>query len=185
MNCTKCDISVLNDYIPLKGSGNKDAVIMFISKNPTSIEYKNEEALTSKNNFLFQSFLKIFNFDKSSIYITTAVKCKTPKNRIPSDIEIHNCRFHLENEINTINPKIIVLLGNIAIKSYFNLPIYIENYQIETLFGKCITHNNKVILFMPSPSNCTDYNSRLLLYYSFKTLSKLYSIINPNYISNV
>lgn len=185
-SCSLCDICLINDHKPLLGDGSLDANIMFVSRNPSAFEMKNNIPMISKDGMFFQEYLDLFNFSRDEVYITNAVKCKTPNRRYPSDIEIYNCRQYLMNEINHINPKIIVLVGNTAIKSYFGLAFTNLPVTAEQLNGTYMIHNGRVILFMIHPSHAmTTYNSRLALFVSFLQLTNLYRIINPAHITNI
>lgn len=49
---------------------------------------------------------------------TNAVCCRPPKNRAPTDREIECCRARLWKEIESFNPRVIVLLGGAAVRSF-------------------------------------------------------------------
>lgn len=183
--CVKCDISIANNYTPLIGDGNLNANIMIITKNPNSFEINNNVPLVDKSGMLFQTYLDLFNFSRDIVYITNCVKCKTKGNRVPTDIEIYNCREYLEREILEVNPKIIMLLGNTAIRSYFKLTYTVLSISAEQLNAKYMIHNNRIIVFSIHPINGLYYpESRKLLFNSFLTLLNLYRVINPGHSIN-
>jgi len=183
--CSKCDICLINNHHPLLGDGNLNANIMFIARNPSAFEIKNNIPLISKEGMLFQRYLDLFNFSRDDIYITNVVKCRTPSHRHPTDNEIYNCRGYLENEIISINPKIIVLVGNTALRSYFKLAFTNTFIDIATINSKYIAHNNRVILFMIDPSHAINSNeNRIAIYHAFLSLLTLYRNINPGHTIN-
>jgi len=51
---------------------------------------------------------------QNSVYITNVCKCKPPDNRKPTDSEISVCQKYLAGELTVIKPKIIILLGKVA-----------------------------------------------------------------------
>lgn len=178
--CSKCDLCTLNNHHPMIGDGNLDANIMFVSRNPTAFEMKNNVPLFSKDGMLFQQYLDLFNFHRDMIYVTNAVKCRTPGNRHPTELEISNCYTHLDAEIKTVNPKIIVLMGNTAIRTYFKLAHTNIIINTNSIAGKYMIHNKRIILFMIHPSfalNSVMYRTNL--FYSFVTLLQLYREIHP------
>lgn len=69
---------------------------------------------------ILSEFVTTAGFDLSKIYITNIVKCRPPFNRKPAAPEIKACRIHIDHEIRTYQPKVIMLLGNSALK-LFNL----------------------------------------------------------------
>lgn len=53
--------------------------------------------------------------DRSSVYISNSAKCRPPLNRPPEKDELAACFPYLLEEIETVRPKVIVLLGNTAL----------------------------------------------------------------------
>jgi DNA polymerase len=184
--CSKCDICILNNHHPIIGDGNLDANIMFITRNPSAFEVKNNVPLINKEGMLFQKYLDLFNFSREDIYITHAVKCKTPGHRIPVDKEIVNCYEHLDKEISTVNPKIIVLIGETAIRAYFKLAYTNKHVDIFSLNAKSTIHNDRVIIFMLTPSyGLGSMQGKELIYQAFITLLNEYRKINPLHEINI
>lgn len=183
--CSLCDICSINNHRPLLGDGNLDANIMFVTRNPSAFEVKNNIPLISKDGLLFQRYLDLFNFSRDIIYITNAVKCRTPGHRYPTDQELYNCREYLDNEIKHINPKIIVLMGDTALRSYFKLAFTGINVSINHVNAKYMIHNGRVILFMINPAHALNgVDNRIAIYNSFLSLLYLYRIINPAHSIN-
>lgn len=183
--CSKCDICNLNNHKPLLGDGNLDANIMFISRNPSKFEVKNDIPLINKDGMLFQSYLDLFNFNRDLIYVTNAVKCRTPGHRYPTDTEIYNCREYLELEIKRVSPKIIVLMGLTALRSYFHLAFTTINIHIDTLNAKYMIYNGRIIIFMIHPSyGLYSTANRIQIFNAFKTLVDMFRIINPGHTVN-
>lgn len=184
--CTKCDICINNNYRPMLGDGNLDANIMFITRNPSAYEVRNNVPMVSKDGMLFQRYLELFNFDRNHIFITNAVKCKTPSHRYPTDVELDHCRPYLENEIKHVNPKIIVLVGFTAMRAYFKLMFTSFNINIDTLNSKYMIHNGRVILFMISPAHAINSRpNRVNIYNAFISLLQLYRCIDPAHRTNI
>ncbi len=51
---------------------------------------------------------------REEVYIANIVKCRPPKNRVPTPTEALTCRPYLMQQIDIISPKIIVTLGSTA-----------------------------------------------------------------------
>lgn len=183
--CSKCDICLINNHTPITGDGNLNANIMFITRNPNAFEMKHNIPLINKEGLLFQRYLDLFNFSRDLIYITNSVKCKTPGHRYPTDQEIYNCREYLTNEIKHVNPKILIIIGETALRSYFNLEFTGTTVNIHEINAKYMVHNGRVVLFMIHPSHAmnSQYN-RIELYKAFLSLFALYKIINPAHTVN-
>lgn len=154
-NCFKCDISLYRRNI-VNGYGNKNATIMFIGEAPGGMEDKYGIPFVGPAGKLFNKVLKICNLSRSEIYVTNIIKCRPPGNRIPSNIEINNCFPNLINEIKEVNPKIIMLLGSIALKSYFNN----DNARITKCVGSVIRLTGKIVILNYHPAHILYDNSK-------------------------
>ena len=89
-----------------------------------------------------QAFLGV-GINREDVYIANIVKCRPPNNRNPEKEEATACMDYLRNQVMLIKPKIIVLLGNIALKNILG-----EEYGITKTRGKWI--EKKGILYMPT-----------------------------------
>ncbi len=52
--------------------------------------------------------------ERADVYITNIVKCRPPENRNPRTAEIEACSSHLNFQLATISPNVVVTLGNFA-----------------------------------------------------------------------
>lgn len=113
-NCNKCRLySTRTQVVP--GEGSPDAKIMIIGQNPGFNEDKQGKPFIGKSGNKLNEMFKKLNIDRGDLYITNAAKCFTPGNRKPWPDELKACESHLKFEIRTINPKIIIALGDPAI----------------------------------------------------------------------
>jgi len=78
-----------------------------------------------------------------NVFISNIVKCRPPKNRIPGKAEVNACFPYIEQQIELINPEILVLLGATALKSYTG-----TSEKITDLRGKWWNEEGRFI--MPS-----------------------------------
>lgn len=96
------------------GEGPLDALVMLIGQNPGAEEEKQGRPFVGRSGRYLNSVLRQNQIDRDSLYITSVVKCKTPKNRKPDREEIAACMPILLKQIREVNPKIIVLMGEVA-----------------------------------------------------------------------
>ena len=109
--CKKCELcNTRNNAVP--GIGDKNADIVFIGEAPGKNEDLHGEPFIGTAGKRLDDALENAGLTRSSVYITNIVKCRPPNNRVPNDIEKSMCSNYLEDELKTINPKIICLLGN-------------------------------------------------------------------------
>lgn len=141
-NCNRCKLCQNRMNIVL-GEGNKDADIMFVGEGPGADEDIQGRPFVGKAGQLMNNALNGIGIKRDSIYITNIVKCRPPNNRNPEKDETDICINYLRNQVILIKPKVIVLLGNIALKSILG-----NEYTISNARGNWI--EKKGILYMPT-----------------------------------
>ena len=77
---------------------------------------------------------------KKNVYITNILPWRPPNNRPPTDKEIVFFRKYVEQHISIINPKILLLFGNVASKSILNI-----NDGITKIHGEWFKYKNSFI----------------------------------------
>lgn len=55
--------------------------------------------------------------NREEVYIANIVKCRPPQNRNPEKDEAIACMDYLRNQVMLVKPKVIVLLGSVALKN--------------------------------------------------------------------
>ena len=140
--CTNCKLAG-NRTNTVFGVGNPKADIMFIGEGPGADEDKEGEPFVGKAGKLMnQAFLGI-GIKRDSIYIANIVKCRPPNNRNPELDEVNSCLNYLRNQVMLIKPKIIVLLGRVALQNVLG-----KEYKITSSRGKWI--EKKGIMYLPT-----------------------------------
>ena len=81
--------------------------------------------------------------NRENVYIANIIKCRPPANRNPEKDEAEACLDYLRNQVLLVKPKIIVLLGNVALKNILG-----SDLSITSARGKWINH--KGILYLPT-----------------------------------
>jgi len=146
-NCIKCDMYRFRRNI-VSGSGNKQSKILIIGEAPGTTEDRTGVPFTGVAGQLLRYVLNQLYIDSKQIFITNVVKCRPPNNRAPTDIELRNCRPYLLAELHITKPKIILLLGNKALKAFYpNLRTTISKER-----GKLKIFGNSIILATYHPA---------------------------------
>lgn len=141
-DCNKCKLCKNRKNIVF-GDGNINADIMFIGEGPGADEDEQGVPFVGKAGKLMDQAFIGLGIDRSNVYIANIVKCRTPQNRNPEDDETISCLNYLRNQVMIVKPKIIVLLGSIALKNILG-----KEYGITSSRGKWI--EKKGILYMPT-----------------------------------
>lgn len=129
-NCSKCKLCNGRKNVVI-GTGNKSAKIMFIGEGPGADEDIQGIPFVGKAGKLMDQAFQGIGIKREEVYIANIVKCRPPNNRNPEDEEADSCQEFLNTQIKLINPKIIVLLGSIALKNILG-----KEYGITASRGK-------------------------------------------------
>lgn len=116
--CHKCPLGDTRNKAVFS-DGNPDAHIMLIGEAPGQNEDETGLPFVGRAGRLLDEFLKQQGLSREKdIYICNTVKCRPPENRVPTDVEKAQCRAYLDAQIELIKPKIILLCGATALKSF-------------------------------------------------------------------
>ena len=96
------------------GQGFDGAKVVFVTDPPTSKEEQDNKPITGPSEKLLNKLLKTAGLDKRRVYITNVVKYNVP-GRIHTMKEIKSSVPFLKEEIKTIQPQVVVTLGNTAL----------------------------------------------------------------------
>lgn len=140
--CRKCRLCETRKNVVF-GVGNREADIMFIGEGPGADEDAQGEPFVGKAGKLMNMAFDMLGVKREEVYIANIVKCMPPNNRNPQDDEAENCLDYLRNQVILVKPKIIVLLGSVALKNVLG-----KEYGITASRGKWL--ERKGILYMPT-----------------------------------
>ncbi len=110
-NCAICQKEKSGMAVP--GEGNSDAEIVFIGEAPGKTEAKTGRPFVGRSGQLLRSLIRDTGLKEDAVYITSPVKY-LPDRGTPTSEDIVHGRIHLMQQLDVINPRIIVLLGRVA-----------------------------------------------------------------------
>ncbi len=140
--CKKCKLCNNRTNIVV-GSGFKNADIMFIGEGPGADEDIQGKPFVGKAGKLMDMAFQGLEINREEVYIANIVKCRPPGNRNPEQDEALACLDYLRTQVMLVKPKIIVLLGSVALKNILG-----KEYNITASRGKWI--EKKEIWYMPT-----------------------------------
>ncbi|HBD94113.1 MAG TPA: hypothetical protein DDY71_13370 [Spirochaetia bacterium] len=113
--CKKCPLSQkAKKIIPGNGLVNTD---IFILTNPvTPNEEKENYPLSGEEKEFFFKWLTAIGLNPEKIFITNLLKCNWTTNQLKIEF-IEACRGYLDRQIDIVNPKIILTLGQLSLSS--------------------------------------------------------------------
>lgn len=123
--CKACKVGKSGLAVP--GEGNADADIVFIGEAPGRQEAATGRPFIGRSGQLLRSLIREVGLREEDVFITSPVKYLpngpdgtpggTPK---PADIE--HGKIHLNKQFKIIDPKVIVLLGSVAVQGVLGIP---------------------------------------------------------------
>ncbi len=117
--CSACRLCHSRTHA-VPGEGPSNARVMLIGEAPGATEDVQGRPFCGRSGRFLDELLAAVGLTRDQIFITSAVKCRPPKNRTPKDDETATCRqLWLDRQIELINPNIVVLLGRTPIRQLF------------------------------------------------------------------
>ena len=120
--CAKCAHLACSRTQTVFGVGNPDADLMFIGEAPGMDEDQQGEPFVGRAGQLLTKILKAMNFAREDVYIANILKCRPDTapgsfgNRPPTPMEMQTCRPYLVEQIEIIQPSVLVALGGVAVE---------------------------------------------------------------------
>ncbi|HEY4281681.1 MAG TPA: uracil-DNA glycosylase [Chthoniobacterales bacterium] len=120
--CTKCPHLVRSRTQTVFGVGNPDADLMFVGEAPGADEDRQGEPFVGRAGQLLTRIIQAMGFSRGDVYIANVLKCRpdmpsgSPGNRAPTPAEMQTCLPYLREQIEIIQPKVLVALGAVAVE---------------------------------------------------------------------
>ena len=146
-NCKKCPLWKLRkNAVP--GEGPVNSKIMIIGQAPGVDEDRTGRPFVGRAGKFLNKLLKIAEIKREKVFITSPLKClpQPPINRKPKKEEIKACFPWLKKQIEIINPKIFILLGEVAFSIFF------PKEKLSNFRGKLIKKGNRKFFITYHPA---------------------------------
>jgi uracil-DNA glycosylase family 4 len=120
--CVKCPHLASSRKNVVFGVGSIDAQLMFVGEAPGADEDEQGEPFVGKAGQLLTKIIQATGLSRADVYIANILKCRpdTPGesagNRKPTPAEMATCIPYLHEQIDLIQPKVIVALGGTAVE---------------------------------------------------------------------
>jgi uracil-DNA glycosylase family 4 len=120
--CTKCPHLARSRTQTVFGVGNPDAELMFIGEAPGADEDAQGEPFVGRAGQLLTRIITTMGFSRDEVYIANVLKCRpdmprgSSGNRPPTPEEMQTCIPYLAEQIEIIQPKVMVALGATAVE---------------------------------------------------------------------
>jgi len=128
-NCRRCRLwQDAKQAVP--GEGPANAKVMLVGQNPGAEEDKTGKPFIGRAGKFLNKILDKNGIRREEVFVTNIVKHLSPENRKPLPDEIEACAPYLEEQIQVVKPKIVVLMGKVAWQtSRVEGVTYVETYH--------------------------------------------------------
>lgn len=147
IECTQCPLHETR-INAVFGEGDINADILIIGEGPGANEDKLGRPFVGRAGKLLDEVLGNYGLSREQgVFIANIVKCRPPNNRVPKKLEVNTCIPYLEKQIELLNPKIILLLGLTAVKSFLGI-----EEQMKAIRGVEKINNGRTVMATYHPA---------------------------------
>lgn len=119
--CQRCDLAHHRKTVVV-GRGNPRSDLMLIGEAPGADEDNLGLPFVGRSGRLLSELLKEADLDEDKdLYICNVIKCRPPQNRKPTLEEIRQCRTWLEEQLELVNPSLVLMAGATALKALLGI----------------------------------------------------------------
>jgi DNA polymerase len=115
-DCTRCGLCEGRTQI-VNTHGNRKARLMFVGEAPGADEDAQGKPFVGRAGQLLTKMIEAMGIKREDVIIGNVNRCRPPGNRQPTLEEAAICRPFLFREISAIQPEIIVVMGNTALRN--------------------------------------------------------------------
>jgi DNA polymerase len=116
--CPKCELSQTRTRA-VPGEGNPNAAIVFIGEGPGFHEDQQARPFVGPAGKFLDELLASIGLRRQDVFICNVLKCRPPGNRDPLPGEMAACKPWLDEQLEVIQPRVIVTLGRFSMTRYF------------------------------------------------------------------
>jgi uracil-DNA glycosylase len=115
-DCTRCPLHQDRTHV-VHTEGNRKARLMFVGEAPGADEDVQARPFVGRAGQLLTKIIEAIGLKREEVLIGNVNRCRPPANRAPMPDEAATCKPFLEREIAIVQPEVIVVLGNTAMKN--------------------------------------------------------------------
>jgi len=176
VGCTRCRLALTRTHA-VPGEGPPGSRLFFIGEAPGKNEDLTGRPFVGRAGAILDDLLSSIGLERSSVFITSILKCRPPENRNPGKDEIAACAGYLCRQIDLFSPELIVPMGRLAsawIFSRFDIP----SAPISSIHGKlfhAVTPRQKLLIIPVYHPAAMTHNPLLkgALFEDFKVIGEL------------
>ena len=115
-DCTRCGLCEGRTQV-VNTHGNPEARLMFVGEAPGADEDAQGKPFVGRAGQLLTKIIEAIGLKREEVLIGNVNRCRPPGNRQPTLEEAAICRPFLFREIAAVQPEVIVVMGNTAVRN--------------------------------------------------------------------
>ena len=119
-DCTRCPLHQKRTNI-VHTEGNRNARLMFVGEAPGADEDAQARPFVGRAGQLLTKIIEAIGLKREDVLIGNVNRCRPPGNRPPTPEEATMCKPFLMREIAAVQPEVIVVLGNTAMRNLLDI----------------------------------------------------------------
>jgi DNA polymerase len=143
--CQRCDLAK-GRKLTVPGEGPEIAALMFVGESPGYHENQQGRPFVGAAGHFLEELLASIGMKRDQVYIANVIKCRPPGNRDPLNDELEACRPYLLQQLDLINPRLIVTLGR------FSMAHFLGNVSISRIHGQPQQKDGRIVFPMFHPA---------------------------------
>lgn len=165
--CRKCPLyRTRKNAVP--GEGAAEPRIMFVGEAPGAKEDESGRPFVGRSGDLLTELIGILELSRNDVFITSILKSRPPDNRSPNQKEIDACLPYLMRQFEILNPRIVVLLGNVAVSAV------VGPWRVSECHGRSYDGDGRTFFMTYHPAAALRFpRIREAIYRDFKALRSM------------
>ena len=115
-DCTRCPLHQGRTHV-VHTEGNRKARLMFVGEAPGADEDVQARPFVGRAGQLLTKIIEAIGLKREEVLIGNVNRCRPPANRTPTPEEASMCKPFLLREIALVQPEVIVVMGNTAMRN--------------------------------------------------------------------
>ncbi len=114
-SCKNCGLHATRTQA-VPGVGPCPSNVMIVGEAPGFNEDRQGEPFVGAAGKLLDTLLARISLSRADVYITNVLKCRPPMNRDPMPNEVEACSPYLKQQMDLVQPKVVLILGRHALE---------------------------------------------------------------------
>jgi uracil-DNA glycosylase len=171
-----CEHCPRGNLMPVLGSGHPQADIMMLKFAPRPSEIEEGVAFYGRAGSALMKSFKRLGIDPLAVYGTVSVKCPVPD----TDLSAPECRARVLDELQIVQPRIVVAMGEEALSELNGLGIPLGS-ELQPSFGEVqkLTPSCDALYVPDIDASLDDERSKQAFWKSFRALGDWYADFPP------